>query len=162
MRNAGQKPVSESSSGVARTHPSLGQFLGLPWVLHILIATCTLEDTAYDTVGPVAVEKRFVCRDGVEARRLLVITRNDLLREAKELYAGNAICEEAWRIRIFKRGKGSLYNVYVSKECSGDRMVPDLHSPRFTTRARPSLLASSPTLANRCRLNKPKGSPQGL
>ena len=52
----------------------------------------------------------------MEARRLLVITRNDLLREVEELYAGNAICEEAWRIRILKRGKGSLYNVYVSKK----------------------------------------------
>lgn len=71
------------------------------------------------------MENRFVCKDGVEARRLLVITRNELLREAEEMYAGNAICDEAWHIRIFRRRKGSLYNVYVSKQCLLHRMVPD-------------------------------------
>lgn len=118
IRNAGQKPVSESSSGLARTHPSLGYFFRLPCVLHTLIDARTLENTACDALGPIAVENRFVCKDGVEARRLLVITRNDLLREAEELYAGNAICDEAWRIRILKRRKGNLYNVYVRRNAS--------------------------------------------
>jgi len=93
--NAGRQPLSESSNGVAETHRSL-------------------EGTAYEAQGPIAVENRFVCKDAVDARRLLVITRRDLLQEAEDLYAGNAICEELWRIRIFRRRKGSLYDIYVS------------------------------------------------
>jgi len=159
IRNAGQKPVSESSSGLAQTHPSLGQFIRLPHVFRTLVDTCTLEDTEYEPLGRVAVENRFVCRDGVEARRLLVITRNELLQEAEELYAGNAICDEAWHIRIFKRRKGSLYNVYVSNTTFLIKIVTNFNSSRFTTRVKPSKLGHSLILANRCHLTEPKGSP---
>jgi hypothetical protein len=121
IRNAGQQPVSESSSGGARTHPSLRRCLRLSPCG--LADALTLEDTEYETLAPIALENRFVCKDGVEARRLLVITRNDLLRDVKELYDAEAICDEAWRIRIFRRQKGSLYSVYVSKGCSLDNIA---------------------------------------
>ena len=129
-----------------------------PHVLRTLVDACTLEDIAYETLGPIAVENRFVCQDAVDAKRLLVITRKELLREAEELYAGNAICDELWHIRIFMRRKGSLYNVYVSNEYLLTQLVPGFDSLRFTTRGWPSKRTSNPNLASRPRLKELKGS----
>jgi len=131
-------------------------------VLRALIDTRTLENTAYEPLGPVALENRFVCRDGVEARRLLVITRNDLLREAEELYSGNAICDEAWRIRILKRGKGNLYNVYVSQECICDRMVPDLPLSKVHYQGQAVIAGKQPKSSQPVSLEQAEGVALGL
>ncbi|KAH7921143.1 hypothetical protein BV22DRAFT_1038980 [Leucogyrophana mollusca] len=71
----------ESSSGPARTHP-------------------TLLDTKPVTYGPrVAHKDKFICKGGVDAVKLLDVSRRGLYSTAKEM-GGNVLLEEQWDCKI--------------------------------------------------------------
>ena len=77
LRRASQKDGIQSSSGEPKTHPAL-----------------SAEGATLPRKIPLVEERRFVCRDGVDVKKLLRTMRATLLEEAQMLGANVLVDEQ--------------------------------------------------------------------
>ncbi|KAI0346467.1 hypothetical protein BDW22DRAFT_1323945 [Trametopsis cervina] len=106
-----QYPI-QSSSGGPKTHPTLSG-----------------DDKTSPRKIPLVEERRFLCRDGVDVKKLLRTIRAFLLEEAQSLGA-NVLVDEEWTSHIHSPRRDGVFKVdirYVAYATRSD--IPDPQQP---------------------------------
>jgi hypothetical protein len=70
-------------------------------------------DAEYEQLGMMKRQQTFICKEGVDTKRLLQLTRKELYNDAKR-WGANGLIDESWTCEVYRLREG-VYDARVSR-----------------------------------------------